>query len=46
MGIIERIKDAFRPATHCEGCHRSLKVCDKQCAEAAELDAEWMNAIR
>lgn len=41
MGILREFFAALRPQTECNGCGRSLKVCDRQCEEAAELDLAW-----
>jgi len=46
MGILKDFFQSMRRPATCEGCGEDIKVCDHQCAAAAQLEAEWQQAIK
>jgi hypothetical protein len=45
MGILKNFFQSLRQA-NCDGCGRDLKVCDRQCPAAAQVEREWMDSIK
>jgi len=45
MGILKNFFQSMRPL-NCDGCGQSLKVCDRECREAAAVEREWQDSIK